>query len=287
LALGENLVTFGYDRRSDDLALDGGPEIAQSVATFRFVADLQLSRLSRLEIGDALGSGTSLPHRDDPQVALLLRPGNNVTLRFAAGSAYATVPEELVAAAGAGERFAPETSFGYRASADIATHAGDHVRAAAFEVQRFDSFAELADARSAGLEFGFEREALPGRLGIDAGLDLTRTQAFGPEQPYLRALLATPSIAGEQLAGDPYSKARLALTYDTNAVEFRVGATLLGANNALADHAVALAGLSLRLRIASVADVRFGFENAFGQAVLDPELAPLYPPREITLTLER
>jgi hypothetical protein len=287
LPVGENLLTVGYDRRSDGLTLDGGNEISQSVATLRFVADMQLSRLSRIEIADAVGSGTSLPHRDDPQIALLLRPGNNVALRFAAGGAYETAPDELVAAAGPGVPFAPETAFGYRASADITTHAGDHIRAAAFEVHRFDSFASLADARSTGVEFGFTRQALPGRIGIDAGLDLTRTFAYGGAQPYFRALLATPSFAGEQLAGDPYSKARLAATYDANIMEFEIGTTLLGANNALSNRAVALGDASFRLRIGTVANLRIGLENFFGAAASDPELAPLYPPREVTFTLER
>jgi hypothetical protein len=284
--LGENSLTVGYDRRSDGLSVDGGDEIAQSVTTLRLVADLQLSHLTRLDIGDAVARGSSLPFRNDPQVALALQAGGNVTLRFAAGSAYETAPEELAAAAGAGEAFAPETSFGLRASAEFATHAGDHLSAAAFQVRRFDSFAQLADARSTGVEFGFERPSLPGRLGVDAGLDLTRTYATGLEQPYQRTLLATPSLAGMQLAGDPYSKARLALTYDATIAEVRIGATLLGANNALSDRAAALADVSLRLRVAQIAALRLGFENAFGQAVADPELAPLYPPREVTFTLE-
>jgi hypothetical protein len=285
--IGEDLTTIGFDRRSEGYAVDDGAQVVQGISTLRFVTDLQLTRLSRLELGDAISSGTRLSHRNDPQAALSLRTGKDVTLRFAAGSAYETAPDELVAAAGPGVRFDPETSFGYRASIDVATHDGDRVRAAAFEVQRFDSFADLASARSSGVEIGFTRDASPGRLGVDAALDLTRTYAFGSQQPFERTLLAEPSVADLQLAGDPYSKVRFALTYDASAVEVGGGVTLLGANNALSTSAVALADLSLRLRLPPLGDLRFGIENLFRTAIDDPELAPLYPPREITVTFER
>jgi hypothetical protein len=285
--VGENMLRASYDRRSDELALDGGEQIAQSVSTLRLGAGLQLSRLSRLDLSDAISSGSELPHRTDPQAALTLRPGSTVTLRFAAGGAYETAPDELLAAAGAAGHVAPETSFGYRASADVTLPQNDRLRLAAFELRRFDTFADDAGARSSGLEFDFERQALPGRLGLDVGLGLTKTYAFGTAQPYLRTLLATPVLAGEQLPGDPYSKARLALTYDANVAEFSVGTTLLGANNALSNRAVALSEASLRLKLASVADLRLGLENLFGQAIASPEIAPLYPPHEVTLTLER
>ena len=94
-------------------------------------------------------------------------------------------------------------------------------------------------------------------------------------------------LEGDQLAGNPFTKARLALTYVDATTEFRLGTTLLGSNNALTDHAIALGDLSMRLALAQLGYLRIGMENLFGQTIGDPELAPLYPPHEVTLTLER
>jgi hypothetical protein len=283
----ENLFSVGFEREAQSVAFAGAAPLDETLSTLRLGTDLQLSRLSRLELADAIGSGTGVPRRNDPQIALALSPDPKLTLRFGAGSAYAT-PLEVLAASGLDNPVAqaPETSFGFRASADAALGTADHVRIAAFELRRFDTFSALADGRSSGIELGFERPALPGRLGIVAGVDFSRTYAFGSQQP-LERYAGLPLLAGEQLGSDPFTKARLALAYRANSRELDFGATLLGANNALSSRAVLLGDASLKLTAGSLADVRLGIENLFGQTISDPELAPLYPRHEYTLTVGR
>ena len=53
----------------------------------------------------------------------------------------------------------------------------------------------------------------------------------------------------------------------------------------LVHRAVALGDASLRLSLGKVGAVTLGLSNAFGTSVTDPALAPLYAPRELTLTL--
>ncbi len=283
----ENLFSVGFERQAQSVTFAAGTPLDETLTTVRLGTDLQLSRLSRLELADAIGSGTGVRRRNDPQIALALRPDPKLTLRFAAGSAYAT-PLEVLAASGLDNPVAqaPETSFGFRASADATLGTVDHLRIAAFELRRFDSFSALADGRSSGLELGFEQPALPGRLGIVAGVDFTRTYAFGSQQP-LERYAGIPLLAGEQLGSDPFTKARLALAYRANSRELDFGATLVGANNALSSRAILLGDASLKVTAASLADVRLGIENLFGQTVSDPELAPLYPRHEYTLTVGR
>jgi hypothetical protein len=284
LPFGENVMRIGFERHSERAAFDPGTLATETLSTLRLGTDLQLSRTSRFEIADAIDSGTLLSRRNDPQLALAIRPNSNLTLRVAAGSAYATSLDVLAAAAASAG--VPETSFGYRASADESLGTGDHLHAALFSLRRFDAFASLADARSSGLELGFEHPALPGGLGVVAGVDLARTYAFGAEQPAPR-FSGLPLLDGAQLADDPFTKARLAIAYRRHGSEFDFGSTLLGANNGLANHAVVLGDVSLRLQLAAFADVRLGLENLFGQTIADPVLAPLYPPREFTLAVGR
>jgi hypothetical protein len=136
------------------------------------------------------------------------------------------------------------------------------------------------------LDLGFERSALPGKLGMSAALGLTRSYAFGALQPAAR-FAGVPLIDGTQFAGDPFTKARLALSYRAGSSELDAGTTLLGANNALSARAVTLGDVSLHAPLGSLADVRIGLENLFGQTVSDPALAPLYPPHEFTLAVGR
>jgi hypothetical protein len=287
LPFGQNQATIGYDRRVERASFDNAADVLEAVDTLKLAGGFQLSRTARLDAGDDLSTGTMLRHRNDPTLVLAIRSGNGVAFRLAAGSAYETPPETLLAAATPGLLFAPETSFGYRAGAEITTHSNDRIRIAAFELRTYDDFAELAQARSDGVELAFTRQALPGRLGVDAGVDFTRTYAFGAQQPLGRYDETQLVSDGEQIAGNPFTKARLALTYLDATTEFGFGTTLLGANNAFSDHALALGDLSMRLALAQLGYLRIGMENLFGQTILDPELAPLYPPHEVTLTLER
>jgi hypothetical protein len=121
---------------------------------------------------------------------------------------------------------------------------------------------------------------------LTAALGLTRSYAFGALQPASR-FAGVPSVDGAQFAGDPFTKARLALAYRAGRAELDFGSTLLGANNALAHRAVTLGDASLHLPLGSLADVRLGIENLFGQTVSDPALTSLYPPHEFTLAIGR
>jgi hypothetical protein len=285
IPLGEDRLSSAFDRRNERAVFGSAPPIDETLTTLRLKADLQLSQDSRLELGDAVSGGTYVRRRNDPFVALALHPAGALTLRLAAGGAYAT-PLDVLGSAGPAGALAgvPETSFGLRASVDAALAGGDHARVAAFELRRYDTFSALSQARSSGFEFGYERQPLPGRLGVLASAAFTRTYAFGAPAPADR-FAGVPLLDGEQLANDPFAKGRLAFAYRSATTEFDVGSTLLGANNALANHAVLLGDVSLRLSLASFAAVRLGIENLFGQTVSDPRLAPLYPPHEFTVTI--
>jgi len=282
---GEDSGTISFDRRTENALFTGIAPIDETFTTLRVQADLQLSRESRLQLGDAIAGGTYLPRRYLPYVALAFHPEQMLTLRLAAGDAYATPLDVLGGEAGrAALDAAPETSFGIRASADMSLPGADHLQVAAYILRRFDSFESLSEARSTGIEAGFDRPALPHRLGIVADVNFMRTYAFGSQQP-LERYVGLPLSAGEQLADDPYATARLAFAYRTAAGDVSFGSTLLGANNALSPHAIVLGDASLRLALASFADVRLGIENLFGQTIADPILAPLYPPHELTVTV--
>jgi hypothetical protein len=282
LPFGSNLARIGFERQTERGSIGGAAPADETLSTLRLGTDLQLSGTSRLELADAIGSGTGLSRRNDPQIALAVRPSANLTLRVAAGSAYATALDVLGSAESG--TLLPETSFGYRASADASLPDGDHVRVALFTLRRFDAFASLSEARATGAEIGYERTPLAGSLGVAAAIDFTRTYAFGSQQPADR-FIGLPVQGGAQLAQDPFTKARLALAYRTTASELDVGSTLLGSNNAFSNRAFVLGDVSLRVPLASVANVRIGVENLFGQTISDPFLAPLYPPHEFTLSV--
>jgi hypothetical protein len=283
--IGENSASISFDRRSENALFTGVAPIDETFTTFRAQADLQLSRESRLQLGDAIAGGTYLPRRYLPYVALAFHPEQMLTLRLAAGDAYATPLDVLGAEAGrAALDAAPERSFGIRASADMSLPGAGHLQVAAYTLRRFDTFESLSEARSTGIEAGFDQPALPKRLGIVADVNFMRTYAFGSQQP-LERYVGLPLSSGAQLADAPYATARLAFAYRTAAGDVSFGSTLLGANNALSPHAIVLGDASLRLALASFADVRLGIENLFGQTIADPILAPLYPPHELTVTV--
>ncbi len=282
LPFGENLARIGFSRQTERATIDGSSLADETLSTLRIGTDVQLSGTSRLELADAIGSGSQLSRRNDPQIALALRPTSSVTLRFAAGSAYATSLDVLGTAAR--DTTPPETSFGYRASADASLADGDHLRVALFTLRRFDSFAALAEASATGAELGYERMPVAGGLGIQAAVDFTRARAFGSQQPAAR-FAGPATIDGAQLAQDPFTKGRFAFAYRTSVSEVDFGSTLLGANNALSGRAIVLGDASVRVPLAGFADLRVGVQNLFGQAIADPFLAPLYPPHEFTLTV--
>ena len=287
LPLGSDILTAGLDRRSDGATFGNGASYDRTFTTLTLRTDLALGSAGRLELGAALSGGTQLQSRVDPEAQLTLHPAPTVTVRLAAGSGFATAPDVVLATAAASPAVAdPETSFGYRASAETPLRGRDRIWAAAYELRRFDRFASLADARSLGVQAGFDAPPPPGGLGAVAFVELAKTYAYGARQPFPRYAGLEPLVPLAQLPGDPYSKARLALSYHSTAgFVLQAGTTLLGAGNELADHAVALGDASLRVTFGKIGAVTLGLSNAFGTVVPNPFLAPLYEPRELTLTL--
>jgi hypothetical protein len=83
----ETLMRIGFERHSERAAsFDPGTLATETLSTLRLGTDLQLSRTSRFEIRDAIDSGTLLSRRNDPQLALAIRPNSNLTLRVAAAA---------------------------------------------------------------------------------------------------------------------------------------------------------------------------------------------------------
>ena len=287
---GENRIALGFDRRTESTTL-AGVSIAQTFSTVTLRTGLQVARTVRVELADAYGGGTALARRHDPHVTLLVRATDRITLRIGAGSAYATAPVATVATTFPAERYllrAPETSFGYRASADARIDANDRAFLAVYTLRRFDALAALASARSTGVALGIERLAPPSGFGGAAYLDFSRAYAFGAVQPLARNVDTTPLVAFAQLPGDASSKARLVAEYRSRTgIEVRVGTTFLGANNALASHGLPLGDAALTLPLGTLLNVRIGVQNAFSQVVSDPILAREFPPHEITLSLGR
>jgi hypothetical protein len=286
LQAGHDAIGISYDRRLDAASIAGSTAMTQTYATLRLHGDIQLSQRMRLEVA-GVNTGGMGRARNDPQVALTMRAASHLTLRLAAGSAFATEPAYALAIAPQDLRVAPETSFGYRATADASLDPSDHLRLSVFSLQRRDLFAALANGRAAGVEVGFERAPVPGRLGGSAFVALTRSYLYGPAQPAARDLYGLQFLDGAQLDGEPYAKARGSLDYPARSFDLRFGTTLLGANNALATHAVALGDASIGLRVLGALDLRVGLHNMFGVPVDDPVLAPLFPRHEFTVTFGR
>ena len=285
---GNQLLSFSFDRRSD-LAMVDGVDVDSTFTTALARGDFQLSRDARLELGEVLSGGTLLPQRTDPQAGFSYRVGDRLMLSASAGSAYATAPDSVLAALPADvHALVPETTFGWRVSAERELAAGDHLSLSAFDIARYDIFANLADARTQGLQLGFNHDPGVGRLAIAGFVGLASSDAFGPVQPQYRFAGTTQLIDGTQLPGDPYSKARLALSYRSRSgTELRFGATLLGAGNAFGTGAaVALADASVQVPLFQAFDVRLAASNFFGYPVAQP-LAPLYSPHELSLSLVR
>ena len=287
---GENRIALGYDRRTESASL-ANASAGQTYSTVTLRTSLQLARDVRLELGDAYGGGTALARRNDPHATLAVRATDHVTLRLSAGSAYATAPVATLAAATQSARESlrpPETSFGYRASADVRLDTNDRAFVAAYALRRYHTFAALAQARSTGIVLGLERHAPLGGFGGLASIDLARAYAFGAPQPVARDLDGLPLIAFTQLAGEASAKARISAEYRGRAdIDVRLGTTFLGANNALAPRAIALGDAELAIPLGTLLAARLGLQNAFGARLSDPILAREFAPREVTLSLGR
>ena len=183
---GNQLLSFSFDRRSD-LAMVDGVDVDSTFTTALARGDFQLSRDARLELGEVLSGGTLLPQRTDPQAGFSYRVGNRLMLSASAGSAYATAPDTVLAALPADvHALVPETTFGWRVSAERELAAGDHLSLSAFDIARYDIFANLADARTQGLQLGFNHDPGVGRLAIAGFVGLASSDAFGPVQPQYR-----------------------------------------------------------------------------------------------------
>lgn len=285
---GNQDLSFSFDRRSD-FANVGGASVDSTFTTAMARGDFQLSRDARLELGDVLSGGTLLPARTDPQLGLSYRASQTLTLSAAAGSAYATAPDAILGALPSSvHALAPETSFGWRLAADRQLASGDRMTLSGFDLLRYDVFSNLAGARSEGLELAYAHEAAPGSIGIAGFVDLARSIAFGAVQPWYRSVGQPRLFDGAQLPGDPFSKARLALTYRSRGgVRAGLGATLLGANNAFANGtATTLGDAFFEAPVLQLFDVRLAASNLFGYAVA-PALAPLYAPHEVSFSFVR
>ena len=270
---GENVASFGYDRRRETSTLDE-TSAAAAYATVDARADLALGRAVRLELGDDYSSGSASHRRHDPHAALSFGTSDRLRVRLSATSAFATAASAPLAA--------PETSFGYRASVESRLLRTGRVWIAADEIRRRDAFALQTDARSQGVEAGFSRTAVPGTLGLLAFARIARATAFGAAQPFARSsLAATDELDASRL------KARVALEYRTrDGLALGVGTTLLGRGNALAPGALVLGDADVALPLGDAAQVRFGVRNAFGHAVASP-FATTFAPRTITVTFGR
>ncbi len=284
-----------FDRRGDAAAVAGFAPFDQTFTTLGARGSFALARAVRLDLGDAYAGGTLLPKRHDPQAQLTYRPGARFTLRAAAGSAYATAPNEVLAGRdGASPALPPETSFGYRISADGMLSGNDRVWISAHAERRFQTFLAgpasalgegPANAANRGIDLGFERTAAASGLGGLVYAAFDRTEGFGPAALPGRAGTAY-ALGSSEFAGEPATRVGLAVTYRLKpACVEKAGATLLGSGNALDGRAVTLANVSLCLPVFGAADVRIGEENAFGAAISNPVLAPLYYPHEFTFAL--
>ena len=284
---GEALFGLGYDRRSESaIATNATLQRSYSAVTAR--AGFPVAQSVRLDLADAYGGGSEMNRRHSPHATLTIGAGERLSLRLSAGSAFATLPLDTLATLAPGYReTAPETSFGYRGALNFQLDGSDRAWVSVFTLRRFNALSELSQASSRGAEIGFERSQDHAGLGALGYLTLQRAYGFGSVQPFA-PIFTQPQYADGQLAGDGYSKARVAMTYRVpGTFDLRIGTTFLGSNNALAQNGFALGDASLGVSLGSIAQARIGIENAFGHRITDPTLATEYAPHEITLSLGR
>ncbi len=255
IPLGDDIVWLGYDRREDARARTDASTFDQTTTTLSLRADVRLSGAARAQFGDAYGRSSGLV-RHQPFAALAVRVTPRATLHVSLGSAYATAPDLALGRV--------ETGFGTRLVLVGALADAGRAWLAVDEVRRFERFTGPQTASSFGLEAGYERSPVPDRFDGEVAVHYERA-------------------AG--VVGTPTYKARVALGYSDAWTAAGFGLTALGARNALASHAIVLGDAHLRVHFSHVVDVRVGFENLFGYVIREPQLAPLFAPHEMTLTL--
>jgi hypothetical protein len=269
---GQDLFSFDYDRRAEDTTFGDGSIAEQTFRALTVRGEFALSEKTGLEVADSFDAGSTFAQRSDPRVAYTVRPSARLTLRVVVGSAFATEPADAFATAALADAArSPETSLGARLRADAALGGGVTLWGSVFETRRFDRPQGLPDARTTGLELGLDRPAAAGPFTANAYLDLEH------------GIAAVPGTL--TFDGVPASKARVAVGYRFSNVVFALGTTLLGADNAFAIHAVTLGDVSLRVPLLRLFDVRAGIENLYGARTPYAALAPLFAPREFTLTV--
>jgi len=271
---GDDLFGIAFDRRTEANVFGDGTTSVQQFRTYTLRADLALAPRARFAFADSLESGSTFAERGDPRFAFSYRASDRVTLRLAAGSAFATVPANAFATAAlADAASAPETSFETRLQVDANLGNGVAAWASAFETRRFNRPAGLPDARTAGIEIGVARPAHVEGFGVNAYLDVQHGLA--------------PVPGAFAYDNDPASKAHVALAYRLRGFALDFGTTLEGANNAFSPHAIVLGDVGLRVPVLRFGDVRLGIENLFGATSPYPTVGPLFYPREFTLTVGR
>ncbi len=265
IPLGDNVVLLGYDRREDARARADATAFDLTTTTLSVHADVRLSDAARAQFGDAYGRSARLASRHQPFAALAVRVDPRATLRLSVGSAFATAPDfardRALLASDAGR---VETALGTRLELDEALAAGGRAWFAIDDVRRFDRFTGPRTTSAFGLEAGYERSPLPARFDGELAVRYERAA---------------------DVLGTPTYKARVALGYSDATAAAGFGLTALGVRNALASHAIALGDVHVRVRFSQAVDLRLGIDNLFGYVVTNPQLVPLFAPREITFTL--
>jgi hypothetical protein len=290
LPIGEQTLSFGFDRRSDDASLDESGTTGTLDRTYTSVTGtdiFQLSKAARLEIGDDYSGGTSLHERNDPHLGVSIRPSDRVTIDASAGSSYAVAPATLAfAQAAASDTLQPESAFGYRISLEDAFAPGNKLAGSIFLLRRFDRFATYADARALGLDLGISHEPVASGLAASAYLMLERANAYGPREATPRIVDVLDGASLDQLANDPYYTVNSSLGYRAQR-GFSLGfdGTLVGANSALSPHALGFVDAKAIVPLGSVLQIRLGENNLFAAHVTDPYLLPYYLPHEFTIVV--
>ncbi len=260
---GQNSFGLTYDRRGERIGNPGGAATMQ-LATLTLHADVRVGPSGRLELAGAQSSGTGLHSRRDLRGALVVPAGGGWTLRASAGSAFATEPYELLATAPpAGRVLAPETSFGFRAGADLNLDAETALSFGAFRQARWNAFAPFEGARTQGLDAGFSRAPAGAGLTFDARLALVGESAFGGPQPPAR--YAGDFVTLDGALSGAMSRGHAAIGYRNGAgAELRFETDYFGRNNVVAGGATTFSALSLRLPIAGSLAARFDAATPLG-----------------------
>jgi hypothetical protein len=236
--LGAGTIGFSVARSADNIADEFAGDALRQTTSITGQLGIKVGQAGRLDVADTRSAGTGLPAREDPHVALSLPVTGAWTLRANAGSSYVSAPFELVATNAADVTMAPETSFGYRAGADLALVGGSTLSFGTFGLTRWNRFANLASARSQGLDIDYLRPAASVGWGLDAGLGLARDVAFGPAQPLTRVVQSVP-VGGGNIPGIADTRARVSVSYTTaKGLQLTATALSLGPNNGITNGAL-------------------------------------------------